>query len=157
VSDRLRAQVAVEREQLNRLLAAHRPLLAKCAAQAPDTIERSALAAMLHSFYTGIEHIFKRVAVECDGGPPVGDVWHRALLAGMTKPSSRRPAVISENTAQALRAYLDFRHVFRHAYSFELQWEKMAPLVRQCEKTLVRLESELDTFLASLDRNGKSA
>jgi hypothetical protein len=46
----------------------------------------------------------------------------------------------------ALRGYLDFRHVFRQAYSFQLQWEKMSPLVLGCEETLRRLEVELDAF-----------
>ena len=91
-----------------------------------DVIERSALAAMLHSFYTGIENIFKRVAVEIDGEPPTGDFWHRQLLDRMACPRRDRPAVISKTLKDKLRTYLEFRHVFRHAYTFELRWEKMA-------------------------------
>jgi len=40
--------------------------------RAPDPIETPALGAMLHGFYNGVENIFKRVAVHCDGGPPRG-------------------------------------------------------------------------------------
>lgn len=61
---RLRKQIAVERELLNRLLDDHRPLLEKCVRAEPNRIELSALAAMLHSFYSGVENIFKRVVVE---------------------------------------------------------------------------------------------
>ena len=61
--NRLSKQTAVELEQLDRLIETHRPLLTKCASETPSNIELSALAAMLHSFYTGIENIFKRVAV----------------------------------------------------------------------------------------------
>ena len=43
--DRLRKQVAVEVEQLNRLLEVHRPLLTRCRDTAPDSIELSALGA----------------------------------------------------------------------------------------------------------------
>jgi len=146
-SDKLRKQVAVELEQLNRLLESHRPLLAKCAACTPDVIECSALAAMLHAFYTGVENIFKRIAVECDGGPPVGDTWHRLLLDSMMRPGPARPAVISPALRESLRGYLDFRHVFRHAYTFDLRWEKMAALVAQCESVLRQLESALKVFL----------
>lgn len=43
-------------------------------------------------------------------------------------------------------AYLQFRHVFRHAYLFHLRWEKMAPLVLHCEQLLADLEAALDLF-----------
>jgi hypothetical protein len=39
--------------------------------------------------------------------------------------------------------------VFRHAYSHELQWTKMAPLVLNREKVLRRLEAEIHDFMAS--------
>ncbi len=43
--DKLRKQVAVEREQLRRLHESYRPLLEKFAASPPSDIELSALAA----------------------------------------------------------------------------------------------------------------
>ena len=151
VWDKLKKQIAVEREQLNTLLQTYSPLLMKCTRETPDVIELSALAAMLHAFYTGVENIFKRVAVELDGGPPKGEFWHRQLLDSMTQPGPARPAVISGPLRKMLRDYLDFRHVFRQAYTFELRWEKMAGLVQECEKTLRQLEFELDAFLESFE------
>ena len=150
MSHKLVKQIAVEREQLNRLLETHRPLLVKCAAATPDVIELSALAAMLHAFYGGVENIFRRVAVELDRAPPGGAAWHRALLNAMTRPGAFRPPVISERLRESLRGYLDFRHVFRQAYTFELRWQRMAVLVRNCEETLRVLERELDVFVAAI-------
>lgn len=75
--DKLRKQVAVEFEQLSKLIEVHRPLIDKCENAAPTDIELSALAAMLHSFYTGIENIFKRVCVELGGTLPEGASWNR--------------------------------------------------------------------------------
>ena len=147
--DRLHKQVAVECEQLNHLIEVHRPLLVQCASTAPNDIELSALAAMLHSFYTGVENIFKRVAVELDGALPRSEFWHRELLDAMSHPSTARPTVISTPLRDRLREYLEFRHVFRQAYSFQLRWTKMLPLVLGCEETLQQLEIELDTFLQS--------
>lgn len=148
--DKLRKQVALERMQLNRLLNIHRSLAKKSAVNPPDAVECSALAAMLHSFYTGVENIFKRIAVECDGQAPKGSGWHQALLDAMTKPGPHRPPVISDALRESLEAYLEFRHVFRQAYAFELRWEKMTDLVRDCENTWRQLQSELDKFVGAI-------
>jgi ribonuclease HepT-like protein len=147
VSDKLRKQIATEREQLNRLIETHRPLLDKCADDAPSEIELSAIAAMLHAFYTGIENIFKRVALQLDGALPGGMSWHRELLGAMSLQNDNRAAVISEALRERLKDYLKFRHVFRQTYSFQLQWEKMSSLTLDCENTLRMLERDLDNFL----------
>lgn len=149
VWDRLRKQVEVERAQLKELIEIHRPLLIKCKNFSPDMIELSALAALLHSFYTGIENIFKRAAVEIDEAPPRGESWHRELLDSMARPTSARPAVISQSLRDRLSEYLNFRHVFRQAYSFQLKWEKMSRLALGCDEALRQLEDELDSFLKS--------
>jgi hypothetical protein len=153
VWDKLQKQAAVEIEQLNHLLETHRPLLSKCESIKPDSIEISALAAMLHAFYTGIENILRRVTLELDGEPPKGEFWHRQLLDNMAHPGPARPAVISAPLRDVLRDYLYFRHVFRQAYTFELRWEKMAGLVEGCENTLHQLELELNTFFESFKNN----
>jgi hypothetical protein len=149
VSDKLRKQIAVELQQLHHLLAVHQPLLIKCASAAPHAIEISALAALLHSFYTGIENLFKRITLESGQVLPAGEAWHRELLDAMTQSSASRVAVLSPALRDCLREYLRFRHVFRQAYSFQLRWDKMAALVLGCEGTLRELESALDDFLSA--------
>ncbi len=147
----LKREIGVERESLDRLLAMHHELVKKCSLTPPDPIEISALSAMLHSFYTGIENLFKRVAIHLDQGILQGEMWHSRLLDSMVAPTLVRPAVITEALRDRLQGYLSFRHVFRHAYSFELRWEKMSPLVLECEKTLRWLEREMDEFSATMD------
>ncbi len=145
--DRLRKQIALERKQLRRLLEVYRPLLDKSAARPPNDIELSALAAMLHSFYNGVENIFKRTAIEVDGGMPTGEFWHKALLDSMTRATGQRTSVLSPDLGRRLKEYMEFRHVFRHAYTFDLRWDSMKTLALGCEETLRRLETELDRFL----------
>lgn len=147
--DKLHRQITFELEQLHRLVETHRPLLTKCVQRIPDSIELSALAAMIHSFYSGVENIFKRIAVELDHSPPKGDAWHQGLLEAMSQSTEKRPSVISNNLRSLLKEYLGFRHVFRHVYAFELQWKKIAPLALECEKVLAKLESELHRFMKS--------
>lgn len=155
VLDRLRKQITVERKQLNRLIDVHRPLLVKCVTATPDGIEISALAAMLHAFYTGIENVFKRVVLELGATLPRGEFWHRELLDAMTHRTEIRLLVISTPLQNRLKEYLDFRHFFRQAYTFQLRWERMSSLVLDCEKTLRLLESELDTFLQSAEQKNQ--
>lgn len=147
MSDRLSKQVAVELEQLARLIEVHRPLLDKCENLPPTDIELSALAAMLHSFYTGIENIFKRVCVERGVSLPAGAAWHRELLDSMSKPGGFPGLVISPVLGRRLEEYLKFRHVFRQAYSFQLQWEKVSSLILNCDDTLRCLIEEMSSFL----------
>ena len=151
MSDKLHKQIAVEIRHLNHLLEVHQPLLSKCANEAPNEIEVSALAAMLHSFYTGIENIFKRIVLESGGALPSGEAWHRELLDAMSN-SDQAPAIISILVRNRLRNYLRFRHVFRQAYSFDLHWDKMTSLVLECDETLHLLEAELSDLLQAMDK-----
>lgn len=149
MSAKIAVFIDVELAQLRLLLAEHRPLLLKVRDEAPDGIERSAVAAMLHSFYTGIENLLKRIAIECDGGLPSGSTWHRSLLDSMATPTTKRPAILSHTLHDRLAEYLQFRHVFRQAYSFQLRWEKMQALFWDCQTTLAAVETELRAWLLS--------
>ena len=143
----LKEEVEVELEMLGRHLDQFADLRREALREPPDRVQLMALAGMLHTFYTGVENIFKRISVHCNGGPPGGPAWHQNLLSAMTRPTSDRPAVISESLRHRLRGYLDFRHFFRQSYSFQLQWEKMEWLVEECEETFEQLQGELEQFL----------
>lgn len=157
MSRKIRKQIRVELEQLDRLLTRHPGLIEKCRTRPPTDVETDALAVLLHSFYSGVENVFKRVSLAMDGNLPEGEFWQTVLLDSMTHSTPTRPAVISEDLRDILKAYLDFRHVFRHAYSFELQWGKMAPLVLGVEGALQRLQEELERFLRAIEPNDEDA
>ena len=137
-------KVELELALLRRLLAYH--ILKKVRSAEPDQTELLALAGILHSFYTGVENMFKRIADEIDGSLPTGLRSHAELLERMARPSPQRPPVISDELRVILGDYMDFRHMFRHAYSFQIRWRRMSDLVLQCEETLDRLDAELQTF-----------
>lgn len=153
--DKFRKQQAAEREQLRRLLTGIQPLLAKCRDTIPNEIELSALAATLHSFYTGVENIFKRVDVELDDRRVSGETWHRDLLLRMKARTTDHPALLSNALHDLLLEYLRFRHVFRSAYSFDLDWRKMSPLVLKVEETFHQLEAALDVFLSGAESGNR--
>lgn len=151
MSRELRESLAVERGLLRRLLEESSALIARCRTEPPGFTERWALAAMLHAFYNGVENLFKRIAMECDGGMPGGPSAHRDLLDSMARAGVSRPRVITDATRDLIEKYLDFRHMFRHAYTFDLRWDKMAAAVFGCEDALRQLESDLATFCDTLE------
>jgi hypothetical protein len=133
-------KVGFEIEQLHRLVDSWRGLVAKSAGAQPDSTELAALSAYLHSFYNGIENILKQIALDIDGVRLSSDSWHSDLLTLMSTPTEHRPALLSQDLGIKLDGYRGFRHVFRHAYTFNIIWEKMWDLVVECEAVLLEFE-----------------
>jgi len=156
VWDDLRKAWAVERELLSRLEEVYRPLLGELVGgKQPTGIQTAALATVLHSFYNGVENTFKRIALGTDGRLPRGGAWHRELLDSMASRTPTRATVISQSLHDRLEEYLRFRHRFRHAYSFQLDWEEMCPLARALDETLSSFETQVGAFLeGASDRSG---
>ena len=97
-------QVAIERANIDRLFVAYQALINKSAQIAPDFVELSALATMLPSFPTGIENVFKRIALGIDGSIPSGYASHSELLMVVTQSTQHRPTVISDDLRTRLSA-----------------------------------------------------
>lgn len=125
----LRDEIHLELSQLQQLFDTFDALRCTVCVTPPSKVEIVALAGFLHSFYTGIENICKRISLCFGDRIPDASIWHTLLLDAMTHPGTGRPAVLSTQLKDLLRDYLNFRHVFRHAYPHELPWSKMAPLV----------------------------
>lgn len=151
MSDKLRKQVHAEMTQLHQLAAGYQELLMKCAKQSPSFIEMSALAALLHSLYTGFENILKRIAVETGESVPQGESWHSDLLRQLSRPAPHRPRAISDSLHARLTDYLAFRHVFRGSVLVTLVWERMQPLALDFPHVLAAFEAEIEEFLRVRD------
>ncbi|MFH1730264.1 MAG: hypothetical protein ABIF82_01265 [Planctomycetota bacterium] len=121
MSREFREQAECELKLLRRLLTEHASLFESPRSELPSQVEVLALAAVMHSFYSGIENVFKRAAELLNGGVPRSPMWHVDLLNSMSRASGSRPAVISEVLRTRLKKYLDFRHFFRHGYSLRLE------------------------------------
>lgn len=117
----------------------------------PSHIELRAIASLLHEFYNGIEKIFERIAVSLGEGLPRGSAWHVDLLNQMAEsPVEGRPAVIEEPLRAKLEEYLKFRHFFRHAYGYTLEWSRMQWLAEPMSATLDLLRKQVGAFLKRL-------
>ncbi len=119
--------------------------------ETPSPFAMHALASYLHQFYTGCERMFERIAVTVDGDLPGGAFSHANLLAQMARERSGiRSAVLTESLWLRLQEYLAFRHFFRHAYGYTLEWAKLCPLVMGMAETHIDLNCQLTAFLDDL-------
>jgi predicted nucleotidyltransferase len=120
----------------------------------PSQFAMQALASYVHQFYTGCERILERIAVAVDGGLPGGAFSHANLLAQMAQERPGvRPAVLPEALWLRLQDYLAFRHFFRHAYGYTLEWAKLRPLVGGMYALFIDLQGQLISFLDTLCRD----
>jgi predicted nucleotidyltransferase len=146
----LKSMVEDELIALDRVAQEMTETLAACA-QPPTRLELRAIATMLHEFYNGVERIFERIAVSLGEGLPRGSYWHVDLLAQIaTAQTETRPAVIDEPLRARLQEYLEFRHFFRHAYGYTLEWNRLRWQAEQMGETLRLLREQLQTFFQGL-------
>ena len=146
----LRADIDRETRSLERLA---QELVTVLAATTAGTSARvRAAGSVIHDFYTGVEKIFRRIAIRMDQDLPTGEDWHVQLLQRMAvSVEGIRPPVIDEHLENQLEEYLRFRHLFRNIYGFDLKWERCQPLVERLNKTFGSLTDNIITFEKFLD------
>jgi uncharacterized protein YutE (UPF0331/DUF86 family) len=98
---------------------------------------------LLQSFYNGIENVLKQILVAREKRLPVGPSSHRDLLDLAVSES-----LISEAIGHRLDPYLGFRHFFGHAYAFQLDSDRIVPLVEQIGAVFADLRREVSVAVA---------
>jgi hypothetical protein len=117
-----------------------------------STTVRRALGSILHDFYNCCERVFRKIAIEVNGGFDDSPQWHRSLLQRMASPlPGLRPAVLTQELAADLEEYLSFRHVFRSIHGFELKGERIGRLARMLPALAERFANEIRTFLRIIE------
>jgi len=149
------SEIAKELESLNELRKEMREIKSD-----DSLLSRRSMGSILHDFYNCCERIFKKIAIEINGGYEDTERWHKNLLFKMTVPiKGVRPSLISEELAAELDEYLSFRHVFRNIYGFELKGERIIHLAKKFDKAAARFTKEIKVFLSFLNteinRKGK--
>lgn len=102
-----------------------------------------------------MERILSLVATTVDKSMPSGQNWHRDLLSQMgITVSGLRPQVLSMETINLLDEYRRFRHVVRNIYAFDLDPEKVTPLIDRLRECFERSRTELLAFADNLEGLG---
>jgi len=147
------SQAKFEIGQVEHLFESYADLLERTRKKAPDLVEITAVASVLHSFYNGLENIFLSIAKGIDRDVPAEAQWHRNLLTRMTETTLSRGPVLAVDTAHRLADYLAFRHFYRHSYSFFLEWDELEKLVTPLAGIWEQTKDELQQFLDSLNES----
>ena len=87
-------------------------------------LELAGVAALVHSYYNAAENIIKQVLRSKEIPLPSGESWHKDLIQ-----LAERSDVLSATTSESIREYLAFRHFFAHAYAFDIDPDRITPLV----------------------------
>lgn len=121
--------------------------------QEPSLLQLVGLSGFLQSFYNGIERILKRISREIDDHIPEGMTYHTDLLNQMILDiKGVRPPVLSQDVYKKLKLLLNFRHRFRHAYHWELQWMKVNELLNETDNVMKGFKEDMDRFMAFIDK-----
>jgi hypothetical protein len=89
-------------------------------------LELAGVAALVSSFYNGLENILKQIMRARDVSLPTGESWHRELVE-----TACRERILSEEMRDGIKEFLAFRHFFAHAYAFDIDPARLEPLVEK--------------------------
>ncbi len=105
----------------------------------------------LHNLYSAAENIFHNISNAFGNHIEGKSGWHAELLDRMRLDlTPLRPAVIDDTTFDDLDELRRFRHVFRAAYSTELDAERMALVLRKALTLREHFPNQIESFLKFL-------
>ena len=143
----LKTKLLYEISQIDKLLNDSKPLFDLCKLRVPDFIEISAAAMVLQSFYSGIENILTLIFKHYDGQLPNSNKWHMEILEKAFISDKNRKNIFSSGSQIKLEEYLKFRHFVRHAYGFQLEWERMEDLINGINILWETIKKDINNFI----------
>lgn len=109
------------------------------------------LAYQLHNLYCAYEDLFKIVARFFENTIESQPQYHLELLRRMKVPiEGIRPALLSEESFKPLNNLWNFRHFFRHVYTYELDRRKVALVLSDALKLKESFKNDFERFLAQI-------
>ena len=145
--EKLIKKIEFEILEIEKEIESYKVLIDLCKVKEPDLIEKTAIASVLHSFYTGIENILVAIAKDFDKNVPSDKNWHNKLLNQISEKTKHREAILSKNNMSILLDYLGFRHFYRHSYSFYLDWNLLSQLIVSIENNWKKVNKDFSNFV----------
>jgi hypothetical protein len=115
--------------------------------QPTDREKTSHLAYLLHNLYCVFEDLFQAIVRTFENRMEDPSWFHRELLQRMQLVvPGFRVNVLSENSFLILNELRSFRHIFRHAYTYELDPERVRRLKLKVKRNRGLIRQDLDRF-----------
>jgi hypothetical protein len=150
-AEELKAEIEIEFNLLQQVVDELEALRRDAAGREPSVREKTAAAAFLAQFYSGVENILKRLSRFHEVMLPVGDNWHFELFNRFCPPGhAPLPQLFDEILERQLGAFRRFRHVVHHGYGFQIEWDRMREGVDQVGAILAALRSRVAAHLGEL-------
>ena len=110
------------------------------------------IAYQLHNLYSVYEDIFKEISLTFENNIERSSGFHKSLLIRMKIAiPGIRPNVLSEESYLVLGELMGFRHVFRHAYNYNLTPDKMEILREKILGQKISIDKDISIFKQFLE------
>lgn len=114
--------------------------------------ETTHLAYLLHNLYCSVEDIFQEIAKTFENKVEDPAKYHRELLKRMyTDIPGIRPKLLSSESYHTLDELRGFRHIFRHAYDYELDSERVDSLKQKIIVKWDYIKNDMHGFMSFLN------
>ena len=112
------------------------------------------LAYQLHNLYSVYEDMFKEISSTFENNIDRSSGFHKYLLTRMklSIPGVRQK-VLSKNSYEILGELLGFRHVFRHAYNYNLSADKINVIREKILIHFQEIQNDISSFKKFLEQN----
>lgn len=111
----------------------------------------------MHNLYCAFEDLFKQVSAFWENHlSDDGDFHVNLLKRMMINIKDIRPPLLSIESFEYLNELRGFRHVFRHAYSYGLDDERIAYLIRKTISKKEMVLADLSKFCVKIEEVRKS-
>jgi hypothetical protein len=110
----------------------------------------------MHNLYCAFEDLFKQVSSFWENNLSADGDYHVNLLKRMmVNIKDIRPPLLFLDSYEYLNELRGFRHVFRHAYSYGLDDERVAYLIRKTISKKEMVLADLSKFREKIEELGK--
>ena len=113
--------------------------------------ETTHLAYLLNNLYCSVEDIFQEIAKTFENKVEDTAKYHREILKRMnTDIPGIRPKLLSSESYHTLDELRGFRHIFRHAYDYELDQERVNSLKQKIIVKWDYIKKDMHSFMSFL-------
>jgi len=150
-AEELKAEIAIEFDSLQQIVSELESLRRDVAGREPTVREKTAAAAFLAQFYSGIENILKRLSRFHGVELPTSENWHLDLFKRFCPPGQPPlPLLFDEALARQLGPFRRFRHVVHHGYGFQIEWDRMREGVEHVAEVLGAFHDRVEAHLKTI-------